>query len=174
MSSVVTDWDTYVFTVFAVFSLTGATIAYLLSCAFRRFSHQYQWWTSTVYDGMLAVLSVATMVALRRRLVIMEYYGTIELALTSADYVDLTPACHAHVACVSCAAALMAIALLKLSKLQWTDAGDLSLVVAGAVIVAAAAVGTTYITAKILFSGGAVLLLFYSIFVVQTSKEEFR
>lgn len=172
MGSVAADWDTYVFTVFAVFSLTGATIAYLLSCALRRFDRRHQRWTSIVYDGLLVALAVATMMALRRRLIVMEYYGAAELAVATADYVDVTPACRAHAACVSCTAALTATALLKLSKLQWMDAGDpLSIIIgAVAVAVAVAAVSGAHVTVEILFTGGAVLFLFNAVFVVNNFR----
>jgi hypothetical protein len=113
--SVITDWDTYVFTVFAVTALAVTVAACLLVLVFRRAR-----WTLVTLDVLLVSLAVATATVLCQRLVTMERATN---GVAADGYVDLKPACLMHVTCEWCVTALAATALLKLSRPRWPHCG---------------------------------------------------
>lgn len=119
VSSVITGWDTYAFTVTTSGLVSAAGAACLLVRAFRWSNHQRwaQW--SAAYDGLLLVLVAITVTAFHRRLSTMEQV-TAELSSATDDvFIDLWPSCHMHGVCTFSATTLMAAALLKLSIIIW-------------------------------------------------------
>lgn len=170
-SSVVTGWTTYAFTVVATCSLTAAAVACLLVLAFRRTGHDGGRWTSAAFDVLLVALAVATSVALRRRLTAMEQASE---GLVAGGYVCLGPACRAHDACVLCAAALAAAAMLKLSRpWWWTPDAAVAVQSPSRVLLAVAVaglVGYRMVTAPLLAAGLVAFLSFDAAAVRRTTS----
>lgn len=119
MSSVAEEWHTFPSTAATVGLLTVAAAICLLAFAFRWYDGQRRHWTSEAHDCVLALLAVATALALCRRLAVVRQAA--EMAGVGQHTVYPTPACQMHVVCVSCTVALVAAALLKLSRLLWPD-----------------------------------------------------
>jgi len=118
-SSVITGWDTYVFTATASGLALVAGAACILVRTFRWSNHRRctQW--SAAYDGLMLILVVTTVAAFLRRLSTMEQ-ATAELSSSKDDvYVDLWPSCHMQVVCTFFATTLTAAVLLKLTRILW-------------------------------------------------------
>lgn len=165
MSSVVTEWETYAFTMMAASLLTAAGTLCLMVSLFKRSESQRQHWPWVVYDGLMAMLALITVGALRRRLADMEH--TTQLLIAEYNYVDLMSAYDMHVICVDCASTLIAAALLKLSKPWWPDVSEsrhLSLSTAIFVIAVSGGVASSHFT-ELLGAGAAVLILFNLVIV---------
>lgn len=167
MSSVAVEWITYAFTIVATCSLIAVTVTCTLLCVFNRPEHNghYRWTlTAASYDGLLAALVVVMIVAMRQRLVVMEKM-TNEVVPATSGYIDLTPACHMHTICTSCAGTLAVAALLKFLQPWWPDVGDTSLAtaVSVAVVVTGGFLVHARLSALLSFAGGPILLLLHAV-----------
>jgi len=118
-SSVITGWETYVFTTIASGLMLVVGAACLFVRVFRWSNNRRCTKWSAVYDGLLLVLVITTVAAFQKRLSTMEK-ATAELSSNTEDvYVDLWPPCHMHVVCTFFATTLTATALLKVSRILW-------------------------------------------------------